>query len=224
MTLRRAMEDGSDGHLPPSHRPLQPCPPPIPAVYPFLFRYDSVMSLASQRVGLEHLGFRIVEATEDTLAATVKRFHWDCVFTRTTYVIFVRKVSELTPAMLEADRRELQSRAKQLDPSLLPDGLQKGIAVIVCYIADRVTAEARATCEREPKARFAFFYVPAVLPGQRLLTGPSAAPGRAPRTTRRIAAAAPRGPCRARSARAPARARTARTPAPAPSPAAPSRA
>lgn len=121
------------------------------------------MSLETQREELARLGFRIVEQNEESIVATTRRFHWECMFTGVTYVVFVRRVEELTPSVIEADREALQARATALDPSALPRGLQKGVAVITAYVADRVSPEARALCEKKPKARFAFFYLPAAL-------------------------------------------------------------
>ncbi len=123
------------------------------------------MSLDAQRSELEQLGFRIVEQSGDSLIAITKKFHWDCVFTKLSYVVFVREIAELTPAVIEADRLGLEQRTRQLDPSILPRGLQKGIAVIVAYLAERVTPEARALCESKPKVRFAYFYLPAARDG-----------------------------------------------------------
>lgn len=121
------------------------------------------MSLADRRQELERIGFRIVEEAPQRLVAVQKRFHWDCALTRLTYVVFVREVDELTEATIEADRASLTDRARELDPSLLPRGFQKGTAVITAYVARRVTPGARALCEQKPKIRFAFFYMPAVL-------------------------------------------------------------
>lgn len=121
------------------------------------------MSLETQRQELTRLGFKIVEQKDDSLVATTRRFHWECVFTSVSYVVFVKRVAELTPVVIEEDRAALQERAKALDPSVLPRGFQKGVAVITAYVADRVTPEARAICEQKPKVRFAFFYLPAVL-------------------------------------------------------------
>jgi hypothetical protein len=123
------------------------------------------MSLDAQSRGLEQLGFKIVDRGEDSLVATAKKFHWDCLLTSMSYVVFVRKVAELTPAMIEGDREGLQQRAGQIGPSLLPRGLQKGTSVIVAYLADRVTPEARTVCESKPKVRFAYFYLPAARDG-----------------------------------------------------------
>jgi hypothetical protein len=121
------------------------------------------MMLATKRAELERLGFQIVEETPETLVATTKRFHLDCMFTAVSYVVFVRHVPELTPERIEQDRLELQQRASSIDPSRLPRGLQKGTAVLTAYLADRVTPEARELCERRPAVRFAYFYIPAVL-------------------------------------------------------------
>jgi hypothetical protein len=123
------------------------------------------MSLDAQSKELEQLGFRIVDRGEDSLVATAKKFHWDCMLTSMSYVVFVRKVAELTPATIEGDREGLQERASKLDPSLLPRGFQKGTSVVVAYLADRVTPEARAICETKPKVRFAYFYLPAARDG-----------------------------------------------------------
>jgi hypothetical protein len=123
------------------------------------------MSLDAQRSELEQLGFRIVEQSGGSLIAIIKKFHWDCVLTRLSYVVFVRELAELTPAVIEADRQDLEQRTRQLDPSILPRGLQKGTAVIVAYLAERVSPEARELCESNPKVRFAYFYLPAARDG-----------------------------------------------------------
>ena len=87
----------------------------------------------------------------------------DCIATKITYVIFVKKVDELTADRIDRDREELGARAKGLDPSVLPRGFQKGVAVLSMYVADRVEESARQMCLSKPKARFAHFFVPAVL-------------------------------------------------------------
>src|SRR5262245_31980079 len=121
------------------------------------------MSIEAQRQELQRLGFKIIEDSGDRLVATTKRFHWDCVCTRLSYVVVVREVPELTPESIAADRTRLEEEARQLDPSSLPRGLQKGTAVVAAYVADRVTPAARDLCAQSPKTRFAYFYIPAVL-------------------------------------------------------------
>jgi hypothetical protein len=121
------------------------------------------MPLDAQRKDLETLGFRIVSEREDELVAVRPKWHWDCLFTKLTYVVFVRRTPNLTVADIEADRTRLQDQAKQIDPSALPRGFQKGVVVLTCYLADHVDPAARELCEQSPKVRFAFFYLPAVL-------------------------------------------------------------
>ncbi len=121
------------------------------------------MTLLEHSQALQSIGFHIVETTPHSLVGVQKRFHWDVALTKLTYVVFVREVEEVTAAMIAADRAALSQRASELDPSILPRGLQKGTAVITAYLAGRVTPDAQALCERSPEIRFAFFYLPAVL-------------------------------------------------------------
>jgi hypothetical protein len=121
------------------------------------------MYLEAQRNELTQLGFRIVAEQPDRIVATTKRFHWECMFTRVSYVVFVRRVEELTAQIIEADRNELQQTAKSIDPSTLPRGLQKGTAVITAYVADRVSPDAQQLLDSKPKMRFAFFYIPSAV-------------------------------------------------------------
>jgi hypothetical protein len=121
------------------------------------------MSLEQQKTELEGQGFKIVEESPETLVAVRQRWHWDCVFSKLTAVVFVRRVGTLTTTQLETDRAELEARAKNLDPSILPRGFQKGTAVLTAYIADQIEEGARALCEQKPRVRFAWFYLPGVL-------------------------------------------------------------
>ena len=121
------------------------------------------MPLEAPRQTLQELGFTIVEDRPEGLVAIARRFHWDCMLTKVTYVVFVREVDTLDVPTIEHDREALALRAQTHDPSLLPRGLQKGTAVLTAYLARHVTPEARALCEAGPKVRFAFFYIPAVL-------------------------------------------------------------
>src|SRR5262249_18392969 len=90
-------------------------------------------------------------------------WHLDCLFTKLTYVVAVRYVERLTAAQIEEDRLGLSDRARRLDPSKLPRGFQKGVAVLTAYVADAVDPEAMRACAEKPKVRFAFFYLPGVL-------------------------------------------------------------
>ncbi|MEO0377267.1 MAG: hypothetical protein AAF329_22215 [Cyanobacteria bacterium P01_A01_bin.17] len=121
------------------------------------------MSLNAQRSELERFNFEIVKDEPETLIALRQKWYPDCLLTKMTYVVFVRKVPHLSVDMMEADREQLQANAKQLNPSLLPRGFQAGVAVITIYIAERVDFEAQSLCKRKPKIRFAWFYLPAAL-------------------------------------------------------------
>lgn len=121
------------------------------------------MSLEAQRSQLQRFDFEIVKDEPDTLIALRQKWYPDCLLTKMTYVVFVRKVPHLSVDMMEADRNQLQTDAKKLNPSLLPRGFQAGVAVITIYIADRVDFEAQSLCKQKPKIRFAWFYLPAAL-------------------------------------------------------------
>ena len=101
------------------------------------------MGLGPQREALEALGFDIVVAEESELIATARRWHPDCVMTKLVYVVFVREVPRLSAAMIEQDRAGLERRARGLDSSALPNGFQKGVAVLSAYVADAVDEDAR---------------------------------------------------------------------------------
>ena len=101
------------------------------------------MGLGPQREALEALGFDIVVAEESELIATARRWHPDCVMTKLVYVVFVREVPRLSAAMIEQDRAGLERRARGLDSSALPNGFQKGVAVLSAYVADAVDSRVK---------------------------------------------------------------------------------
>jgi len=119
------------------------------------------MALETQLTELDRLGFKIVMRCGDRVIGVRQKWHWDCIATKLTYIVFIRAVDELTRADIDMDREDLLSRARELDPSILPRGFQKGTAVIVAYIATKVHADAREQCTTKQKRRFAFFYFPA---------------------------------------------------------------
>ncbi len=121
------------------------------------------MGLDAQRGVLEELGFDIVSSEPNELIGVAQRWHPDCVMTKLTYVVFVREVPRLTAAMIEEDRVGLEGRARSIDPSRLPKGFQKGVAVLVAYVAGAVDDDARRICSSKPKTRFAFFFLPGAL-------------------------------------------------------------
>ena len=113
---------------------------------------------------LERLGFNLVSAENTEYQIGIRqKWYWDCIMTKLTQLVVVRTVETLTLDIMEQDRRFLEEKAKSLDPSRLPKGMQKGSAIIMCYKAKEITPEAKLRCIEKPSARFAFFYVPAVL-------------------------------------------------------------
>jgi len=121
------------------------------------------MPLQAQRSELERLQFKIVKESDDSIIAFRKKWHWDCLFTRLTYVVFVRKVAKLDLETIERDRNELSGEAKRLDSPLIPRGFQKGFAVLTFYLAETIDDSARERLTTKPKVRFAFFYLPSAL-------------------------------------------------------------
>src|SRR5262249_52798297 len=119
--------------------------------------------LEAQRQELERLGFNIVAADGREVIGIRQTWHLACLFTKLTYVVALRHVERLTVAAIEEDRLGLSERARRLDPSKLPRGFQKGVAVLTAYVADAVDLDAQRVCAEKPKVRFAFFYLPGVL-------------------------------------------------------------
>ncbi|MEO0946964.1 MAG: hypothetical protein AAFY11_02230 [Cyanobacteria bacterium J06641_5] len=118
------------------------------------------MALETQLTELDRLGFKIVSRSDNRVIGVRQKWHWDCIATKLTYIIFVRAIDELTRADIDMDRADLLSRAHELDPSILPRGFQKGTAIIAAYVATKVRADAREQCTTKQKRRFAFFYFP----------------------------------------------------------------
>ena len=119
------------------------------------------MTLETQLTELDRLGFKIVSRRDKQAIAVRQKWHWDCMATRLTYIVFIRAVDELTRLEIDTDREELLSKASELDPSILPRGFQKGTAVIAAYVAAKVRPDAREQCTAKQRWRFAFFYFPA---------------------------------------------------------------
>ncbi|AFY75196.1 hypothetical protein Syn7502_03332 [Synechococcus sp. PCC 7502] len=120
-------------------------------------------SLSLRRDQLLDLGFKILHIESDTVIAGRRWFHWDCLFTLINYTVFVRRVTNLSLAMLESDHPQFLAKSQKLYPSFLPRGCQAGDAVLVVYIADQVDTESQFRCEHELNLGFAEFYVPAAL-------------------------------------------------------------
>lgn len=123
------------------------------------------MGLEAQRTELEQLGYDVVSETDDELIGVRSKWHGDCLATKLTSVALVRRVGVLTTDEIEADRERMRREARSIDPSRLPRGFQKGIAVLPIYLADRVLEDAKQWLTRKPRIRFAFFHVPSAWDG-----------------------------------------------------------
>ncbi|MHB0915103.1 MAG: hypothetical protein ACYC57_10765 [Thermoleophilia bacterium] len=115
------------------------------------------------REALERMGYAIVEAGTDRIVAVRNKWYWDCIATNVTFAVFVQVVTSLDAARIEADVDRLIAEVDDLDPSKLPQGLQKGRVVLPVYVAVSVTPDARAKLNSEMKLRFATLVFPAAL-------------------------------------------------------------
>ena len=119
--------------------------------------------LASRKAELERQGFTILAEGPVLVTAGRGRWYWDCAMTKLVYTVFVRRVPVLDETTYFADRVKLEEEAASLDASALPRGFQKGNAVIVLYVADRVDPEVLERIEHKPERGFAKFHFPVVL-------------------------------------------------------------
>ncbi len=121
------------------------------------------LDLGPRRAELERQGYRVIEDEPQLLTAVRSRWHWDCVVTKLTLLVRVRRVQRVTVQLMRADRDWLNQHAGDLDPSALPRGFQKGRAVVVIYLADEADDEARALAAQAPTLEFASFQMAAIL-------------------------------------------------------------
>jgi hypothetical protein len=119
--------------------------------------------LAQRKTELARLGFNVLP-TSGSVVATRSKFYWDCLLTKLDYVVFVRKVERLTEDVFVQERAKLEEEAKDLDPSLIPRGMQKGTATVVVFLADEVDAGLadRVRADRQ-KGAFAKFFFPVIV-------------------------------------------------------------
>ena len=141
--------------------------------------------LAPHRHALEHQGVRVVGDDGEELIAVHSKWHWEVFLTKMTWIVAVTRVGQLTTERIRADRDGLTQKARDLDPSALPRGFQKGMVVLSLYVADSVDDDAAAMLRRKPEMRFAWFHVPGALDrstGQLLgeVLQPPSVPGKEP--------------------------------------------
>lgn len=120
-------------------------------------------SLVARQAELKRLGFQLLHIEPKILIASRRSFYWDCMFTFVNYTVFVKRVETLSVQIMERDRPQFLSQAKELNPPKLPRGLQSGNAILIVYIADQVDSDAQQQCNKHLKLDFAQFYIPAAL-------------------------------------------------------------
>ncbi len=120
-------------------------------------------SFIARQAELQRLGFQVLQADYEKLIASRRSFYWDCLLTWMNYTVFLRRVTTLSAQLIDLDRPQLKSEAKQLNRSPLPRGFQSGNAILVVYLADQVEHEAQKICEQSRRLEFAQFYVPAAI-------------------------------------------------------------
>jgi hypothetical protein len=119
--------------------------------------------LDEQRAEMERLGYAIVSQSDSQVVGVRTRWFWDCFATSLTTVIFVRSVEALTAPLVEEEGRRMVAQARDIDPSSLPLGFQKGRAVVAIYVADQVAPDAQRLCNSPQPVRFATLFFPAAL-------------------------------------------------------------
>jgi hypothetical protein len=119
------------------------------------------MNPEDRRTELERLGYSIVSKTDDELIGVRSRWCWDGLATKLTSVVFVRSVPILSASEIRADAARLPAAAKDLDPSRLPQGLQKNRVAIAVYIAETVEPDARQICASPQPIRLPSLFYPA---------------------------------------------------------------
>jgi hypothetical protein len=118
------------------------------------------VGVAAIRDELERIGFRIVSSSDESVVAVRQKWHWDAVITKMTYVVFVQAVGKLEESDLDPD--EFQRRGKDIDPSVLPRGFQKGTVVMPVFLARDVADGVLERVRSTPPMRFAFFFFPVI--------------------------------------------------------------
>ena len=119
------------------------------------------LGLTPQRDELTRLGFEILSESDLQIVAVRQKWYWDVLGTKLTQVVFVWSVATLSGTELGTDLGRLRDYAATLDPSRLPRGLQKGLAVIPVYLADTIEADAQQSLQSKPSVGFAVMCFPA---------------------------------------------------------------
>jgi hypothetical protein len=121
------------------------------------------LDLESRKADLTRMGYTVRYEEPGLFVASYARWYWDCMVTKLSYITLVRRVSHLTPQIIQADLASLAQRATEYDPSALPRGFQKGRALVAFYLADTADPEAIRIAKSAPKLDFASFTMAGIL-------------------------------------------------------------
>lgn len=120
------------------------------------------LDLQARKVELLRLGFRMLAEDTTSFVAVRSKWYWECMVTKMTTIVVVRRVASVTADDIGADAKWILANADKLDPSGLPTGFQKGRIYLAVYLADHVDESAWARAAKKPWADFGTFFVPAV--------------------------------------------------------------
>jgi hypothetical protein len=114
-------------------------------------------ALEARRADLLAMGFTVRHEQDDLFVASRSVWYWDCLVTKMSFIVLVRRVGHLDEATIRADHRELAARATVYDPSALPRGFQKGRALAAFYVCDSADEGAVRLARTRPALDFASF-------------------------------------------------------------------
>ncbi|MCU0676205.1 MAG: hypothetical protein MUE69_25865, partial [Myxococcota bacterium] len=120
------------------------------------------LDLGARKAELLRLGFRLIAEDATSFVAVRSKWYWECMFTKMTTLVVVRRVAAVSAEDIGADAKWILTNADKLDPSALPTGFQKGRIYLAVYLADRVDETAWARAAKKPWSDFGTFFVPAV--------------------------------------------------------------
>jgi hypothetical protein len=122
--------------------------------------------LESRKADLTRMGYGIRYEQADLFVASFARWYWECMVTKISFLVLVRRVAHLTRQMIKDDLAALAARATEYDPSALPRGFQKGRALVTFYVADTADADAIELAKTRPALDFASFAMAGVVDRQ----------------------------------------------------------
>lgn len=121
------------------------------------------LDLSARAAELEAMGFTILEQDEHHVDAVRSKWMWECLATKMTTIVRVRRVGLVTRKLMLEDQKYIAKNASSLDPSMLPGGFQKGRSVMFAYLADEAAPEALQLAQKPPTMDFAAFNMFAIL-------------------------------------------------------------